>query len=76
MQTVIEARNRRDTASNPSPDLWNSPTTARYLHCSLGTLLKLAQAGDIPAAKVGRGWVFDPVRVKDWLEARMIERTA
>jgi excisionase family DNA binding protein len=61
----------RSTASNPLPDLWDSDYTARYLHCSLGTLLKLAQAGEIPAVKIGRGWVFDPVKVRAWLDAKM-----
>jgi excisionase family DNA binding protein len=61
----------RSTASNPLPDLWPTDYTARFLHCSLGTLLKMAQAGEIPACKIGRGWVFDPAKVRAWLDAKM-----
>jgi excisionase family DNA binding protein len=68
---MLTHTNKRSTASNPLPDLWNSDHTARYLHCSLGTLLKLAQAKEIPAVKIGRGWVFDPAKVRAWLDAQM-----
>lgn len=71
MLTPVNQKQARATASNPSPDLWDSETTARFLHCSLGTLLKMAQASEIPATKIGRGWVFDPVKVRTWLDARM-----
>ena len=71
METTQPAKQFRPTASNPLSDLWDTEYTARFLHCSIGTLLKLAQGGEIPAAKIGRGWVFDPTRVKAWLETRM-----
>jgi hypothetical protein len=31
----------------------------------------MAQAGEIPACKIGRGWVFDPAKVRAWLDAKM-----
>ena len=61
----------RSTASNPSPELWGTIETARFLRCSITTLLRKAQACEIPATKVGRGWLFDPGRVKAWLDDRM-----
>ena len=60
------------TASNPTDDLWDSIQTARFLKCSITRLLRLAAAGEIPATKVGRGWIFDPNRVRSWLAARMV----
>jgi hypothetical protein len=70
MLTHAQPKQDRSTASNPLPDLWNADYTARFLHCSLGTLLKLA-GREIPAVKIGRGWVFDPVKVRAWLDAKM-----
>jgi excisionase family DNA binding protein len=75
MLTPVAPKRIRAADLNPLPDLWNSEFTARYLRCSLGTLLKMAQAGEIPAAKIGRGWVFDPMKVRAWLHARMGGKT-
>ena len=40
------------------PNTLNLSQAAKYLHVHEQTLLKLARAGKVPAAKVGRAWVF------------------
>jgi excisionase family DNA binding protein len=52
-------------------ETWDAPTTAAFLKCSRNHLLRLAQEGAIPAAKIGRCWIFSPSKVRAWLDARM-----
>jgi len=40
---------------------------ATLLNCSVAHLLRLARAGLVPAAKVGKGWVFIEQDLLDWL---------
>src|SRR3989338_997 len=45
----------------------------RHLKVSRAFLYKEAQAGSIPAVKVGRGWRFDRARVDQWLQGKKTE---
>jgi len=40
---------------------------AQYLRVCETTVYKLAQAGEIPAAKVGRSWRFSRELIEKWL---------
>jgi len=41
-----------------TPNTLNLVQAAAFLHVHEQTLLKLARIGEVPAAKVGRAWVF------------------
>lgn len=43
---------------------------AALLHCSVAHLHRLARNGEIPAAKVGRGWLFVEDDIIEWLRLR------
>jgi PTS system nitrogen regulatory IIA component len=45
--------------------------TAQYLHLAERTVLRMAQRGEIPAAKVASQWRFMRTLVRDWLAAKM-----
>ncbi|OPX22075.1 MAG: hypothetical protein B1H04_05555 [Planctomycetales bacterium 4484_123] len=44
---------------------------AGYLHLAERTVLRMAQRGEIPAAKVANQWRFMRSLVRDWLAAKM-----
>lgn len=44
---------------------------ATLLHCHQDTLRKLAADGKVPAAKVGRAWVFSRAHILAWPEELM-----
>ena len=41
-----------------TPNTLDLAQAAAFLHVHEQTLLKLARSGEVPAAKVGRAWVF------------------
>ena len=43
---------------------------ARFLKCHPDTVREYAASGDLPAAKVGRAWVFVDVDLVDWLRSK------
>lgn len=45
----------------------DSSNAAALLNCSTAHLHRLARAGRVPAAKVGKGWVFIEHDLLDWL---------
>ena len=47
---------------------------ARYLRLNEATIYKMANAGDIPAVKVGRAWRFRRQQIDDWFNQRAGER--
>lgn len=46
------------------------PTTAALLRCSKEHLQRLARKGEIPAAKVGKDWVFVEEDVVAWVRMK------
>lgn len=44
---------------------------AEYLRLAEATIYKLAQAGEIPAIKVGRAWRFRKDLIDEWFEGRV-----
>ena len=45
---------------------------ASITKCHPDTLRKMAKAGEVPATKVGRAWVFSVELLKEWIEARCL----
>lgn len=43
----------------------------KYLRVSSSTLYRMAQAGKIPASKVGRAWRFKKERIDAWLDKQV-----
>ena len=43
---------------------------AALLRCHPETARRMAKAGEIPGAKIGRSWVFYRERLLEWIEAR------
>jgi excisionase family DNA binding protein len=44
---------------------------AAYLRLDQATVYRLANAGEIPARRVGRVWRFHRAALQEWLEAQM-----
>ncbi len=42
----------------------------KLLHCHPDTVRKMAHAGEIPGAKIGRAWVFYTEQLLEWVAAR------
>jgi len=53
------------------PDLLTAREVAAYLRLNPATVYRLAQAGEIPAVKVGRVWRFSRALLDEWLDRRM-----
>jgi len=43
---------------------------SKYLKLHKATIYKMAQAGKIPASKVGKVWRFKRVKIEVWLDRR------
>ena len=54
-------------------DLMTVKEVAKYLKMSEHTVYKLAEAGKIPAAKVGNQWRLDKGQINEWLGSQMGE---
>ncbi len=65
----------RGDAGNGEPGTWPEILTvnevARYLRLAEATVYKLAQAGGIPAARVGGVWRFSRRLLDEWLDQQM-----
>ena len=49
---------------------------AAYLRVTETTVYKLAQAGEIPAVKVGRNWRFRRDLIDEWFETPLSRKTS
>ena len=47
-------------------EIMTAQEVAEYLRLAEATVYKLAQAGDIPAVKVGRAWRFKKNMLDEW----------
>jgi excisionase family DNA binding protein len=47
-------------------EIMTAQEVAEYLRLAEATVYKLAQAGDIPAVKVGRAWRFKKELIDEW----------
>ncbi len=54
-------------APNPSDEIFNVATLARYLHCHHGTLYRLIKNKKIPAFRLGSDWRFMRSAIDDWI---------
>ena len=59
----MEAVEKTETAEG---EIMTTPEVARYLRLAEATIYKLAQAGEIPAVKVGRTWRFKKELIDEW----------
>jgi excisionase family DNA binding protein len=57
-------------SSNELPDVLTAEETARYLRLSVATVYHLAQAGEIPAVRIGRVWRSHRKLLGEWLNER------
>jgi len=48
---------------------------SKYLNVHSNTLQEMAAKGEIPAAKIGRGWVFLESELRKWLRKEIQEQT-
>jgi len=60
-----------DETRNYESEIMTLPEVAEYLHLAERTVLRMAQRGEIPAAKVASQWRFMKPLVRDWLAAQM-----
>ena len=47
---------------------------AKYLQMSASSIYKMAQAGKIPAYKVGRQWRFKKEEIDKWIENQKFKK--
>jgi excisionase family DNA binding protein len=55
-----------------APAIMTVQELARYLRVHVMTVYRMIQRGDLPAARVGRGWRFRRDQVDRWLKGREI----
>jgi len=60
-----------DEPGNYESEIMTLAEIAEYLHLAERTVLRMAQRGEIPAAKVASQWRFMRPLVRDWLAAQM-----
>lgn len=72
---MVFKHNLRTTSAEPSPTV-NIEEAAALLKVHPETALKIIQAGDIPAAKVGRAWVMMTKDVLSYIQKQIIEQTS
>ena len=58
------------TETDANPTIMNVEEVAGYLRVAPATVYRLAQRGEIPAAKVGRVWRFQKEAINRWLAAQ------
>jgi len=58
-------------AATHAPGIMTLPQAAGYLQLAEKTLLRMAQRGEAPAAKVGSQWRFMRTVIDDWLASQM-----
>jgi len=59
-----------------APAIMTVQELARYLRVHVMTVYRMIQRGDLPAARVGRGWRFRKDQVDRWLEGREVNSHA
>jgi excisionase family DNA binding protein len=64
-----------DTASEKK-EIMTTKEVARYLRLAEATVYKLAQAGEIPAVKVGRAWRFKRGLIDEWFREQAVSEPA
>lgn len=64
----VSARPSKKPARLPTAHLMTVQEISNYLHLHPGTVYRLANAGQLPAFKIGDSWRFDLERVDRWLE--------
>ena len=52
---------------NPSDEIFNVSTLARYLHCHPSTVYRLLKSKKIPALKLGSDWRFRRADIDEWI---------
>lgn len=57
-------------SEQPVPAVMNVDEVAAYLRVATATVYRLAQRGEIPAARVGRVWRFQKQLIDRWLETQ------
>lgn len=55
-------------------EIMTAQEVADYLRLAEATVYKLAQAGEIPAVKVGRAWRFKRELIDKWLRDESMQR--
>jgi excisionase family DNA binding protein len=56
-----------DNAAEEAGDrILTVPEVASYLRVSQATIYRMAQAGRIPARRVGRSWRFSSNQIREW----------
>ena len=53
------------------PKILTVAEAAQYLRLSVATVYRLAQAGEVPAVRVGRQWRVQRGLLDEWLNERM-----
>ncbi|RMG32386.1 MAG: DNA-binding protein [Gammaproteobacteria bacterium] len=61
---------------NSTSPTWTSADVARFLQCTPATVARLAAEGILPAAKIGRRWVFRRQDIERYLDERIAEQRA
>ena len=56
-------------------EIMTTQEVAQYLRLAEATSYKLAQAGEIPAVKVGRTWRFKKELIDEWIRDESMQRT-
>jgi len=52
---------------NPSDEIFNVSTLARYLHCHPSTVYRLLKNKKIPAFRLGSDWRFRRAAIDEWI---------
>jgi excisionase family DNA binding protein len=55
-----------NAAEEPGDQILTVGEVASYLRVSEATIYRMAQAGKIPARRVGRSWRFSSDQIREW----------
>lgn len=56
-------------------EIMTTEEVAQYLRLAEATIYKLAQAGEIPAVKMGRAWRFKRGLIDEWIRDESMQRS-
>lgn len=56
-------------------EIMTTPEVAQYLRLAEATIYKLAQAGEIPAVRVGRTWRFKKDLIDEWFRQQAMRNS-
>jgi excisionase family DNA binding protein len=70
---VLAAMLSASLAASPWPAIIDAEQAATLLHCSKGRIELLAERGQLPATKFGRGWIFVTAQLIQCALARCAE---